>query len=260
MRPVLFSLFGLPVHSYGLMLAIAFLVGIFGLSRLAGRRLGIAADTVIDLATWILIGAVAGARIAYVITDYQLYAHSWWDIFKLSSGGLAFHGGLIGGFLAGLLFLRAKKIYPWSLADLMAPFIALGYAIVRVGCLLNGCCYGKPTHLPWALPCAFGDPTLRHPTQLYSLLGSLILFLILWRQRDQRRFPGFLFLLYVGLYSLLRFVVEFFRVGPQVLPWLSLAQSVCLLMAGIAFGLLWALNRRYQQRGLNSDAVTEAKS
>ncbi|TCL60904.1 phosphatidylglycerol:prolipoprotein diacylglycerol transferase [Hydrogenispora ethanolica] len=259
MKPVLFNLFGLSIHSYGLMLAVAFLVGIFGAGRQAQRRLGIPLDTIVDLATWILIGAVAGARIAYVVTDYQLYVRAPWEILKLSSGGLAFHGGLIGGFLAGFGFLRLKKIYPWTLADLLAPFIALGYSLVRIGCLLNGCCYGKASGLPWALPCAYGDATLRHPTQLYSLVGSLVLFVILWRNLDHHRFPGFLFLLYVGLYSMLRFGVEFFRVGPMVFPWLSLAQLVCLLMAGTAFGLIWAFDRR-QRRRLNSDAATEVKS
>ncbi len=257
MKPILFQIFGWPVHSYGLMLAIAFLVGIIGLGRVAPKRLGVQFDHIVDLAMWILIGAVVGSRVAYVITEYQLYLRAPWEVFNLASGGLAFHGGLIGGFLAGFWFLKRKKIYPWTLADQIAPFIALGYAIVRIGCLLNGCCYGKPTTVAWALRCAAADFTLRHPTQLYSMVGSLILFFILWRLRNHRQFPGFLFLLYVGLYSILRFIVEIFRVGPMVFPWLSLAQVVCLAMAVVAFGLIWLIHRRYQRGRLGSDAGTE---
>ncbi len=256
MRPVLFELFGWPVHSYGLLLAVAFIVGITGVGR-AARRLNIRFDTIVDLGIWVLIGAVAGSRLAYVITEYHYYLRAPLEIFRIDSGGLAFHGGLIGGFLAGFWFVKRQKIFPWTLADLVAPFIALGYAIVRIGCLLNGCCYGKISALPWAIQCAAGDAALRHPTQLYSMAGSLLLFAILWANRNHRQFPGFLFLLYVGLYSILRFVVEFFRVGPMVGPWLSLAQVVCITLAGLAFGTIYYLQRRFRRKGLGADAITD---
>jgi phosphatidylglycerol---prolipoprotein diacylglyceryl transferase len=259
MRPVLFQIFGFPVHSYGLMLAIAFLVGIVGLGK-SVKKLGISFDTIVDLGTWILIGAVVGARLAYVITEYQYYLAAPLDIFKINSGGLAFHGGLIGGFLAGFWFLRRKRIYPWKLADQAAPFVALGYAVTRVGCLLNGCCYGKPTTLPWAMKCAANDQVLRHPTQIYSMIGSLVLFGILWLMRDHRRFPGFLFLLYIGLYSILRFVVEYFREGPVLVPGISLAQAVCIVLAAIAFGLIGWQEWRQQKRRSGSDAAPEIHS
>ena len=216
MRPVLFEIWGWPIHSYGLMLAIAFLIGISAVGK-AAKRFEIKFDTIIDMGVWILVGAVVGARLAYVITEYHYYLAAPWEILKLNSGGLAFHGGLIGGFGAGYWFLKRQQIFPWSLADLATPYIALGYAIVRIGCLLNGCCYGKPSSLPWAFACAANDPTPRHPTQLYAMIGSLILFVILWSLRNHRKFAGFLFLLYVGLYSVFRFSIEFFREGPMVL-------------------------------------------
>lgn len=256
MRPILFQIFGLPVHSYGLMLAIAFLVGIVGVGK-AAKRLEISFDTIIDLGTWILVGAIVGSRLAYIITEFSYYFANPLEIFKINSGGLAFHGGLIGGFLAGYWFIRWKKIFPWKLADLVAPFIALGYAITRIGCFLNGCCYGKTTALPWGMKCAAGDLLSRHPTQIYSMLGSLILFGVLWRFRNHQRFSGFLFLLYVGLYSILRFVVEFFREGPLVFPWLSLAQMVCIILALFAFGLIRLQEWRHQKGRLGPDAVSE---
>ena len=197
MRPVLFSIFGWPVHSYGFMLAIAFLVAIIGIGK-AAKKQDISFETIIDMATWILIGAIAGARLAYVITEYHYFVQApWWEVLKVNSGGLAFHGGLLGGFLAGFWFLKRKKMFPWKLADIITPYIALGYSIVRIGCFLNGCCYGKIATVPWAFRCAANDLSLRYPTQLYSMFGSLLLFVILWRFRNHRQFAGFMFLLYI---------------------------------------------------------------
>lgn len=258
MRPVLLEFYGFEIHSYGLMLAIAFLIGIFGLKALIGKkRLDVSFDAVIDLAMWVLIGAIVGARLAYIITDYRYFLNFPLEIFKINSGGLAFHGGLIGGFGAGYWFTRVKQIPTWQLADLAAPMIALGYALVRVGCLLNGCCYGKPSALPWALRCASGDSLLRHPTQLYSLIGSLILAFILFKLRNHKQFSGFLFLLYIGLYSVLRFGVEFFREGPMVFPWLSLAQGVCLFLGLFALILIWWQMLRFKKGRMNQDAISE---
>jgi phosphatidylglycerol:prolipoprotein diacylglycerol transferase len=253
----LFKIFGFSVHGYGLMLAIAFLVGIFGVAKMAKPH-GVSFDDVVDLAIWIIIGAVIGSRAAYVITEYHYFLTvPWWHIFWVGSGGLAFHGGLIGGFLAGFWLIRSKKIYPWKLADIVAPFIALGYSIVRIGCFMNGCCYGKVSNVPWALHCAASDSALRHPTQLYSMIGSLILFLVLFRLRNHRQFSGFLFLLYIGLYSIMRFIVEIFRESPVFLPGLSLAQLVCIILATAAFGLIWFFKRRERKRSTNADAASE---
>lgn len=259
MRPVLFEMFGLEIHSYGLMLAIAFIIGIYGLRKLVMEKglTEIDFDMIVDLAVWILIGAIVGARLAYIITEFRYFMMFPWEMFKISSGGLAFHGGLIGGFLAGYWFTKKKRIATWKLADLASPWIALGYSVVRVGCLLNGCCYGKITSLPWALRCSAQDSLLRHPTQIYSMLGSLILFLILFKLRNHKQYPGFLFLLYIGLYSILRFSVEFFREGPMVFPWLSLAQVVCLVLGVLAFGIMgWQFNR-YKKGRLDIDAASE---
>ncbi|HBE79675.1 MAG TPA: prolipoprotein diacylglyceryl transferase [Firmicutes bacterium] len=252
MRPVLFSIFGWPIHSYGLMLAIAFVVAIFGVGR-AAKKQDIKFEIIVDFATWVLIGAVVGARLAYVITEYRYFIQvPWWEVLKVNSGGLAFHGGLLGGFLAGYIFIRHKRIFPWKLADIVTPYIALGYSIVRIGCFLNGCCYGKVTTVPWALRCAANDISLRHPTQLYSMLGSLILFVILWRLRNHKRFAGFLFLLYIGLYSIMRFIVEIFRESPMVFPWLSLAQLVCIILGIVAFGLIGIFTWHYRDAKLAS--------
>ncbi|MGE5582342.1 MAG: prolipoprotein diacylglyceryl transferase [Bacillota bacterium] len=257
MRPILFYIFGWPVHSYGFMLALAFLIAIWGVGK-AAKKQEIPFDIIIDLATWVLIGAVAGARLVYVITEYRYFIQApWWEVLKVNSGGLAFHGGLLGGFLAGFWFVKRKKIYPWKLADIVTPYIALGYAIVRIGCFLNGCCYGKISSVSWALRCAANDLALRHPTQLYSIAGSLILFGVLWSLRNHRHFPGFLFLLYIGLYSIMRYIVEIFRESPMVFPWLSLAQLVCIILGAAAFGLILILEGRFRKKEAGMDAVAE---
>lgn len=257
MKPVLFEVFGFAIHSYGLMLAIAFMIGIMGARRSVRGDESINPDHIVDLGIWILIGAVVGARLAYVITEYRYFSHLPLEIFKINSGGLAFHGGLIGGFGAGFWYSRKQQLDTWRIADVVTPFIALGYAIVRIGCLLNGCCYGVQTSLPWAMRCAAEDSMLRHPTQIYSLVGSLILFGVLWAGRKHRQFKGFLFFSYVALYSTMRFIVEYFREGPKIFPWLSLAQGVCVVLALLALSVIVWRRHCATQRGLTADAPSE---
>jgi phosphatidylglycerol:prolipoprotein diacylglycerol transferase len=256
MRPILLQIHGFVIHSYGLMLAVAFIIGICG-ARKALRDEGGNPDQIVDLGIWILIGAVVGARLAYVATEYRYFITNPWEILKINSGGLAFHGGLAGGFGAGIWYTTSRRLATWKIADIVTPYIALGYAIVRTGCLLNGCCYGLPTTVPWALRCAANDSTLRHPTQIYSMAGSLVLFFILRSLRRHRQFPGFLFCLYLVLYSILRFGVEYFREGAKIYPWLSLAQVVCVVLALSGLLVIGWQRRRYRLRRVEADAVSE---
>lgn len=254
MKPVLFEFLGFEVHSYGLLLAVSFAIGIIGTS-IATKEHGIRFSTIIDLGLWILLGSVLGARIVFILTKWAHFIKYPDEIIKLSSDGLSFHGGLLSGFLAGFWFCCSHKINPWKLADRVSPFIAIGYSITRIGCFLDGCCYGKASALPWALRCSGNDSLLRHPTQIYSLTGSLIIFLIIWLLRNHKQFPGFLFLLYIGLYSIVRFIVEFYREGPIVLPCLNLAQLSCIVSAFLAFGLI-RLRQLKLRKGVY-DAVSE---
>jgi phosphatidylglycerol:prolipoprotein diacylglycerol transferase len=256
MKPILLQINGFAIHSYGLMLAVAFIVGIIG-ARKTLRDQGGNPDSIVDLGIWILIGAIIGARLAYVVTEYRYFLMNPLEIIKINSGGLAFHGGLIGGFLAGIWYTGSHQLETWKIADIVTPYVALGYAIVRVGCLLNGCCYGLPTSVPWALRCAANDATLRHPTQIYSMLGSLTLFFILRALRQHRQFPGFLFFLYIVLYSVLRFGVEYFREGAKIYSWLSLAQVVCVIMALVGLLVIGWQRRRYRLRRVEADAAAE---
>lgn len=240
--PILFYIFGRPVYAYGMLLAIAFVIGT-AIARRESKRLGFSEDLILDLALWACIGAIIGARVLYVILEWQYYSRNLSEIISLRSGGLgglSFHGGVLGGVLAGLVVARRYQANPWVLADLVAPILALGTAIARVGCLLNGCCYGYVTDLPWALPCAYGDDALRHPTQIYAVLGNLILFFVLWYRRDKVAYDGQLAVQYVMLYSILRFIVEIWRESQLLVGPLKTTQAASIVLIVAA----WFWNHR----------------
>ncbi len=235
MRPILFQIGRVPILSYGFSLAIAFILCTL-LGMREARRRDIDPDKVIDLALYLCISGIIGARLVFVLLDIPTYFRNPIQIINLRDGGLTYHGGFIAALLVGVVFARRSGISGWVLADIIAPLVALGYSIVRIGCLLNGCCFGLPSGVPWALACRAGDATLRHPTQIYASLASLIVFIILYALRDHKKFPGYLMFLYVGLYSISRFIVEIFRDVPRLIGPFSVAQlaSVLLVFAALA--------------------------
>ncbi|UCH35359.1 MAG: prolipoprotein diacylglyceryl transferase [Armatimonadota bacterium] len=240
MRPVFFNLGPLSVRAYGVMLVIAFVVGIAWALREAGRR-ELPPERMIDAGLAALVGGLIGSRVLYVILDPYL---GWRDLPFIWRGGLSFHGGLVGGILLVALYGVAVRVSPALIFDTGAPSMALGYAVARIGCFLNGCCYGGPTHLPWAA--RFRDPTTAeltppsHPAQLYAVLGGLATFAILLWLRGRARVHGQLFIAYIGLYGVLRFTVEFWRKGytsgPEIGGPFTAAQlaSIALMAFGIA--------------------------
>jgi len=216
MHPILVKLGSLTIRFYGLMVAVGFLCGAWLATREAKRK-GFAQGDVLDLVFYLLVAGIVGARVYYVLfADFTYYLRHPLMIAALWTGGLALHGGLIAALLAGIWFCRSRKLPSWRLADTLAPGIILGQALGRLGCAMNGCCYGGPTDLPWAI--TFRDPNTMaplgvplHPTQLYEMGGDLIILAILWTRRKSVRFDGELFLTYAALYSLLRLGVEQFR-------------------------------------------------
>lgn len=247
MHPVLFRLGSLAIHSYGVMLMLGFLAGIWLSSRQA-RKLGLRRDLPVDLSVWVLLCSILLARLTYVALNWGDYVSRPLDILQVwKEGGLSFHGGLLGGVLAVLLFSRRARISFWLLADMLSPGLALGYAIARVGCFLNGCCYGAPTSLPWGIvfPGITTEPS--HPTQLYAALGSFLICLLLLRLQPRLRAQGQLFLLYLMLYSVLRLIMEIFRRGAsaqELFAGVTQAQAVSLaLFALAALGFSWLARR-----------------
>jgi len=246
------------VHSYGVMLLIGLAAGVWWLTR-SGRAHGFILEDWIDFALIILLSGVVGARLLYVLLHLPEYGSAPITILFVWQGGLAYHGGVAGAIIAGYTFARARKISFPLIADLSAPAVALGYAFARIGCFLNGCCYGNECHLPWAVTFPSGTEAgaggfPRHPTQLYACAASFIIFLILTKLQSHIKVRGNLFLSYLFLYSIYRFIVEFFRRGATASVFVPLAPLTEAQTASIVIGLgalIWMLlrSRRIESEG-----------
>jgi phosphatidylglycerol---prolipoprotein diacylglyceryl transferase len=224
MHPIIAKIGPFTIYSYGMMVAIAFLFGIFIARREAARK-DIKPDLVYDLGFYLLIGSIIGARIFYIVF-YGLndFLKDPASMFKIWQGGLAIHGGIFGGIIAGMIFSRIRKLSFWALADLVAPSIILGQAIGRIGCFLNGCCFG----IPMKPLCGMTS----HPTQIYEMVLDLAGFFLLWNLRKKVKFVGGLFLLYVMTYGVIRIIVSQFR-ADNVYLWgkaLTLADFTSVIM------------------------------
>ncbi len=243
MHSTLFKILGVPIRSYGLMMVVGFGLGLLRMVR-AARKKGIPAERIYDLGLALLLSGIVGARVVYVLLNPD--TESWREILAVWNGGLSFHGGVIFAVLAGYAYLRRVNLPFWTCADLAAPSIALGYSVARIGCFLNGCCYGAPTSLPWAVRFREGGVLTppSHPTQIYASLASLLIFLILTRVEKLGRMPGFVFVSYLGLYGVYRFLIEFLRKGYSAKVFvlgLTEAQVASLVMiagAAIALGIM----------------------
>ena len=217
MHPIALQLGPLSIHWYGVMVALAFLAGLWTASR-RGLRDGIAAEKIVDLGPWLIVGAILGARTLYVVSYWResFAGKPLEEIFMVWKGGLVYYGGLVGASIAGILYTRLKKLPLWKVADIVAPSIALGYVFGRIGCLLNGCCYGRACNLPWAIRFPADNPLQPptfpvHPTQIYDSLLNLGLYAFLaWLYR-RKKFDGQVFGVYLVCYAVLRSFVEMFR-------------------------------------------------
>lgn len=240
MYSTLFTVFGIPIRSYGLMLAAAFIAGMLRTAKKA-RQKNIPQDTVYDITCLCLVSGVLGSRLLYVLLNRD--TEPWSDFFKVWQGGLSFHGGLILALVCGYIYCRVKKLSFPEMCDLFIPALPLGYAVARIGCFLNGCCGGCPTNLPWGV--RFDGVTPCHPTQIYAALINLIIFWVMTRLEKLPAKPGFLIAAYCAMYALYRFLIEFLREGYSAEMWrfgLTQAQGFSVLM--FAIGLIFALRLR----------------
>ncbi len=248
----------IKLHSYGLLLIVGFVAAAWNASLEAKRR-GYDPNIVLDLALPLLLVCIVACRILYIVLNRsQFSSPAQW--IRIWDGGLSFHGALVGAVAVVSFYGWKHKLGFWKLADIIAPSVFLGYAFGRVGCLLNGCCYGEPCDLPWAVrfpveggpPGAFTPPS--HPAQLYSTILALCLFAWMQKAKTQpkwNRFPGELTLLFFALYACERFVIEIFRRGATARPilgssWITEAQFASLV--GLFFiGAFWMLRSRLSQ-------------
>ena len=246
--PIIFEIGPFVIRWYGLLIASAILIGVT-LSQYLAQRRGINPDLLGDLAIWLVIGAIPGARLYYVLFEWQQYAQRPEDIIAIWKGGIAIHGAIIGGTIATLIFSRLNKVSLWQLIDLVVPSLILGQAIGRWGNFFNSEAFGRPTDLPWKLyipfsnrPSGYLNYEYFHPTFLYESLWNLgvfamILFLFFWglKHRDRLK-TGTLAFVYLISYSAGRFWIEGLRTDSLMLGFLRVAQVVSL--AAIALGIL----------------------
>jgi phosphatidylglycerol:prolipoprotein diacylglycerol transferase len=217
-RSVLFHLGPFTIYSYGTVLALGFILSLFLIVKRA-HKIGISKQTIYDLGIWMIIGGLLGARIAYVLFHMDEFWRRPMDIFMIHRGGLVFYGSFIGGALFSWFFLKRRKFSFLKFADFIIPVVALGHGIGRIGCFLNGCCYGKPTECPWGVHFPAGSAPSQHygfshslhPTQLYeAFLLAVLFFVLLWIDK-RKKFEGQTFFSYLLMYPLIRFFLEFFR-------------------------------------------------
>ena len=245
-----------PINWYGLNFALAFVVAGMLVRRWAPRA-GFSKAQIDNLLVWILLGTILGARVYFVVqNDFVDYAIHPWRIAAVWEGGLAFFGGLAGGILAAYIFARRHGLLFLRLADLFAPAIPIGGALGRISCGLDGMDYGTPTSLPWGVvyqnPNSFApiDGVSRHPDQYYELIGDLLIAGVLIKLRN--RMPeGVAFLLYLGLFSALRFVLFFVRGNvPDILFGLKNGQWTALAILATAI-LTWRRRSRRNDATVN---------
>src|ERR1700704_660250 len=253
MFPELFRIGSFPVHTYGVFLALAFLGAIMVTVRL-GSRDGLPKERIYDLCLWMLLASLIGSKglMFFSEPEYRGNPLALLSLDFLRSGGV-FYGGLIGAVVTGYFLIRRYKLPWWKTADACAPGVALGNVLGRQGCFSAGCCWGKPTTLPWGVKFTelgheiTGVPTgvYLHPTQLYESFSMLIVFFfLLWLHRH-RRFSGQVILFYALLYSIIRFAIEFVRDDPRgdlfgltTLTGLSTSQIISVIVGTAALVLL----------------------
>jgi phosphatidylglycerol:prolipoprotein diacylglycerol transferase len=253
MHPILFEIGNWPVYSYGVLLALAYLAGL-QMAVVRARRRQIDAAKVMDLGIYLIIAALVGAKLMLIAVDFDYFRHQPRELLSLVRAGGVFYGGLLAALAVGLWLVGRYKLHPWTVADLIAPGIALGHVVGRFGCLLAGCCYGRPTSVPWAItftnPAAatnVGTPlnTPLHPTQLYDAGAELLIMgVLLLTEKRGRPFPGRTFWLYMLLYAISRYIVEIYRGDERgMILGVSTSQFVSILIVPLSIIMLLRLRR-----------------
>jgi len=254
MFPRLLELGPVTVYSYGVLLASAYLLALYYTVRRA-RRFGLDGSRVLDLGIYIIIAALVGAKLLLLLVDFSYFRKNPAEIWTLIRSGGVFYGGLVAGFAVGFWYMRKHRLPVWPVADAIAPGLALGHVVGRFGCFLAGCCYGKPTTLPWSV--TFTDPfaasnvgtplhVALHPTQFYDAGAEfLILLFLLATERFWRRREGWTWWIYILLYGLSRFVIEFYRGDPRGFTMgFSTSQWIAMILVPLSIVMIAVLWRR----------------
>ena len=253
MYPALFDLGPITLYTYGVLLAVSYLLGL-QLARVRARKWGLDANRVLDLGIYIIIAALIGAKALLLVVEFDQFTQSPAEFLSLARSAGVFYGGLILAVAVAFWYIHRHRLPFWTTCDVFAPGIALGHVTGRLGCLAAGCCYGRPTDVAWAI--TFTDPQAAanvgtplgiplHPTQLYEAGAALlILGLLLATERRGRVFAGRTFWSYMLLYAISRFAVEFYRGDPRgEFLGLSTSQVIALVLAPLSLAMLAYLSR-----------------
>ena len=252
MHPVLIDFGVFKIHTYGFFIALAVLAGMF-VSRHEARRMGIDADKVVDVVFYVVVAAIVGSRLFYVLTNIDVFVSAPLDVFKIWNGGLVFYGGFIVAAAVVILYLRIHRLPLGKMSDIGAVALPLGHTLGRIGCFFAGCCYGKTCSHPWGVVFRHPDSLAPlyvqiHPTQLYSSASNFLIFLLLFALRRHKQFDGQLFWIYILLYGINRSIIETFRGddrGAMLFDALSIAQVIGISSAAVAVVMLIVLGRKY---------------
>jgi phosphatidylglycerol:prolipoprotein diacylglycerol transferase len=249
MHPILLNLGFIQIPAYGAMVALGFGVTIYYCYKnIEKSRLGISQDQLLSIATWLIVISMFGARFFYVLQYWMEFQGDWAAIFLLKQReGFVFYGGLIFGLLYLFWYCRHYKVDFWKFLDYIIPAGMLGYGIGRIGCFLNGCCYGAVTAVPWAVVFPHHPGEWRHPTQLYEMTFGVVCFFVLKYWNEKRKmFSGQTLLLGIMAYSVERFLVEMIRINPLYGPF-SEAQWISVVLF-VVFGVLYYFRWKRQDK------------
>ncbi len=247
MHPILFHYGPLEIRYYGLMYVIAILVGSLLIkSEVHRKKIPLTDDEVMNFIVWTVVGGVLGARLYYVVFNLSYYISNPSEIPAIWHGGLAIHGGLTGGALVAYFYLKKKGVRFWRMADVVAPAAILGQTFGRFGNFMNGDAHGVPTTLPWGIVFPRGSiagdqfPGLPlHPTMLYELACNFTIFCFLWFYLRKKNYKdGYIFAMYIVLYSTIRFVIEHFRADSLMFGPIRVAQAVSLAIVALVGGII----------------------
>lgn len=246
--PVIFSIGPFAMRWYGLMYVFGFVSSyLLVVWQLKKKAFNITRASLDDLYFYLVLGLIIGARLGYVIFyNLGFYIQNPLEIFVLWHGGMSFHGGLIGSFLAGSIFIRRKKLRFFTIVDLIVPTCAPGLMFGRIGNFINGELFGKPSDVPWAMIFPQGGNVSRHPSQLYeAFFEGILLFIILWIYKDRKKREGDVFAFFLIFYGVFRIFCELFRepdfqVGFILGP-ISMGQvlSLAMIIAGLLLKLVY---------------------
>lgn len=251
MYPDLLHIGSFTLHTYGLCIALGALLGILFVSHEAKRE-GLNQQILLDLVFYLLIAAIIGSRVFYIIVNPGYYLNHPHEMPMIWRGGLVFYGGFIAALPVCYLYLKKHRLPFLKTCDILAPGLAIGECMGRIGCFFAGCCYGKPTDLPWGVTFTHPNSLAQlgvslHPTQLYTSAHALLTFIVLVSFRRLKPAAGQTVFLYMLLYALGRLIIEPFRGderGLRIAGHLTLTQTIAIILIPIALGMIVSLGRR----------------